>query len=1040
MPYTGPNGYQPYVPPPNLQQYGSRGMLQQNGQAQAFQRTGQAPYPQQHAHQAPTHHIPAHPSQQQQYRPPSNFSQTAYTTPQFYGQPQPTSFYQTPSPSIQYQQPVQQPYLSPSVQNAPIQDYRSYSPDPLQGSFSPQQQYQPRPQQQARYGTSQTVPTASPQQQSAPSPQWTNYARPHSGQNVTSAAPRGSQHSPQPQQQRPSSQQRPQPDLARSHPGQVRQSSTTTSQRPPSQQHASVNQARHSSQLQQSTPPSTSRPGSGNSAQAQPQQPSAQQLPQTVNPANLQAPVQRYQGASPDVSQQRVAHVQVPVHRAQHSPDDEMARSSKRRKSNDGQSVPVCETPAQPHLTPQVKKPVAPSVKPAAAASTTAKSTSKQTSLDYQPVLLALSDEYIKAAYSMTGALSTAEVSEEALDTYHALLSTGMGCLETIIRNYHVSDPRKEARIRLRLASLLYEETDNDMETEEILSKGITICERARLVDLKYSMHHLLVRVWFKGQNARAAIKAVEKLIVDVEKLGLLHWVYAFRFLRVSIGLQAEATHAEYSALVKHLQAIQDMGSRNYHVPVQLVAATLEALVHLRSRTPESVDLAQRAMAGARTHQLSQDMAAMPQIRALLDCIDLACNLQNFEPNQASTKTEIMQRTLDSSSRDSTWSKDGTWQVPLCGPSTTSSDIASDTGGLMKQDSSGAYVLTFNWLTLTQLYILGFLFSGLATLHKNAGNEHKAEEYFGEGIKLSNAQIEAVPMSISAASAQYNQQRLTRMILRLYVVFGRCGRADWAVALKGIGNIRKDVRELEFDLPEEIACLVTYLEGVCNHGLGDLAGAMKIYRSDDLSLGKLGDSRPVTSTTSPIKVLAALNSIPIMRFNGDIEESERLVMKIQDFCVTSKNGNGNVYGNKALESALFALRATDPLDSVMENITIIKTKQFLQSAVQAAKNALNNQLLCLVMNLMTNMFFKNIVGDQAEKSVRAGRSLAKKSSNTLWIAVADQMYAETLERCGKLEEAAAARHSAQEAMHALPDSLRAALASSGMAGNGFARF
>ena len=53
---------------------------------------------------------------------------------------------------------------------------------------------------------------------------------------------------------------------------------------------------------------------------------------------------------------------------------------------------------------------------------------------------------------------------EEQLERYHQLIATGIACLESVLKNYRQTDARKEARIRLRLATLLVEETENDEE------------------------------------------------------------------------------------------------------------------------------------------------------------------------------------------------------------------------------------------------------------------------------------------------------------------------------------------------------------------------------------------------------------------------------------------------------------------------------------------------------------------------------------------------------------------------------------------------
>lgn len=125
-----------------------------------------------------------------------------------------------------------------------------------------------------------------------------------------------------------------------------------------------------------------------------------------------------------------------------------MSQPTKRRRSNEGQPVPVCQGP----------------------------------DVDYQAALLGLSDEYIVAAYSMQD-LET----DEHLEEYHDLITAGMGCLESVLKNYRHTDARKEARIRLRLATLLVEETENDEEASHprtfslpLRADRLTLCDRPK--------------------------------------------------------------------------------------------------------------------------------------------------------------------------------------------------------------------------------------------------------------------------------------------------------------------------------------------------------------------------------------------------------------------------------------------------------------------------------------------------------------------------------------------------------------------------------
>jgi hypothetical protein len=642
-------------------------------------------------------------------------------------------------------------------------------------------------------------------------------------------------------------------------------------------------------------------------------------------------------------------------------------------------------------------------------------------SVDYQATLLSLSDEYISAAYSMSTSLAGGEVPGDKLDEYYALLSTGMSCLESVLNNYRILDARKEARIRLRLASLIYEETDNDMDAEAILSKGIALCERARLTDPKYSMHHLLSRIWFKGGQARAAMKAVDKLIDEVEKLQLTHWIYAFRFLRVSFGLQADTTHQEAASLVKHLAAIGVTASKTHAVAVIIVASALEALVHLRTHTPDSVDLAQRALAAARTHQLSAEMAAMSQARALLDAADLACHLMRLNHEQATAKLSDLRRNLDDYYEDPEQSKDGCWLLPLSEFATNSDDIECDTSGILKQTSMGQYGLSMSWLTRTQATTLGFLLSGVTAVQK-ANTEQMPETFLGEGISLNKVTLEHNRESLSTASRHALWQDRMRITLQAYVVFSRCARADWETAMKGMGSIRQYIATARVTLDEDTSVLVDYLDAISKHGLGHLRQALELYRSPSLQLPATLDNKTIPNVNSAhLKVLALLNSILILRKLGASAEADELLHRVEPMCVMQHSSNGSDYGNRAIESAFHALKSTAP------EMTIVKTKHFIQLAIGAAQKVGNDRLLNILMNHMTHVFFANIVGRQAEQSAKVGRVLAKRSGDRLWMAVADRMFSETTEKSGNLAEAQNALQQGEQAMARLPVSLKTAL-------------
>ncbi|KAI7327247.1 hypothetical protein KC315_g7241 [Hortaea werneckii] len=701
---------------------------------------------------------------------------------------------------------------------------------------------------------------------------------------------------------------------------------------------------------------------------------------------------------TPQSSQHRTAsHVQIPLNR-QPSLVDEMPqpREAKRRRSNEGKAVPVCVSPAPPNSSgAQHVNRAPPASSPLTELNSSQLPPTPPPATDYHAILLALSDEYVSAAYSMSGALANTNEVTEQLEQYHNMMSLGMSCLESALKNYRQPDARREARIRLRLASLLYEETENSMECEEVLSKGIQLCERSKLLDLKYAMHHVFARLTAKS-NYKAAIKAVERLILDTEALRLVHWAYAFRFLRVSLSLEADLV--DYSAVAKNLQALSDTSDRLRHPGVKIVASTMEAMVHLQYGGSDKVELAQRALAAVRTHQLSDETKGLPQIQALADCLDLSCAIMQFNPDLIAQKLPQMQANMDAAAKSPGWSKNGSFQVSL--GVGASANLDDDSGGILRSTKTGEISLSFGWLTPSQLYALGYSLSGLATMQKDA-LDPKAISFLTEGFKLCKAATSCLPQPLDASRVGADWRRELSIMVQLKQASAHCGRAEWGAASPVIADVKRKVAEGAGSANIMVETELDYLAAVCLHGQGDIESALEHYSSSLLVFRPEGKE---VSALRDMQAIATLDRILILRNVQKEQEAETLLQSIEPYCLN--------HNNKALVSAYYVVKAT--ADS--GNSAIIKRKQYLQSAVQAAQAVKNNPLLCVILSSMTEMFFRGIVGEQATKSSQAARSLAYKTQNKLWISVTNRMYADTLELCGEHDKAGPVRHAAEQAI------------------------
>jgi len=120
------------------------------------------------------------------------------------------------------------------------------------------------------------------------------------------------------------------------------------------------------------------------------------------------------------------------------------------------------------------------------------------------PILLvSLAEEYFKAAHELAPAAALS-MSNNEVEAYERLIATGLACLDTALKNVRLP-PRLEANIRLRYAGVLFEETENSMEAETALTKGIALCERVWIFPLR--LWHIQELIWFPEPLLRPQVR-----------------------------------------------------------------------------------------------------------------------------------------------------------------------------------------------------------------------------------------------------------------------------------------------------------------------------------------------------------------------------------------------------------------------------------------------------------------------------------------------------------------------------------------------------
>ncbi|KAI4763290.1 hypothetical protein E4T52_04674 [Aureobasidium sp. EXF-3400] len=623
----------------------------------------------------------------------------------------------------------------------------------------------------------------------------------------------------------------------------------------------------------------------------------------------------------------------------------------------------------------------------------------RESAIDLQPVLLGLADQYISKAHGMSPYLAR-NPQEADIDQYYRLISAGLGCMESVLKNWKFPDPKVEARLQLRYANLLLEETENDGELQDLLTRGIALCERNRFNDLKYSMKHVQARSLFRT-HPRSALKMVDQLIQLTETYAHYSWMYVFRFLHLSFSLQLP--RPDLSAALQQLRRTSQQAEKQRQYPILATCSAIEALVHLRSSQADSADNFQRSLAAARTHQLNREVTDISQIATLLDCLDLCSDLINGKPDQLPEKMNIMQRALDGGKRKT--SPDGSFSVPTA--ETASDDISLDTGGIMERTADGKRAIVFQWLRRSELFALGYILSGLASSSKNA-LDHKSEKYVVEGDKLTtndyNPENERKVQSLRSSSAHLDRRMFYHRVCLQLLASLKCERADWQGAKEVLERLTEGLDTGDVDVQDFVQVSALYLTGTVKQATGDLEGALECYKSPALTL------QPTQKPTinQDLRILATLNMILILRPRRESREHVDYLMDlVEPLCEN--------HPNVSYKSALYIVRA-----SSTSALPILKMKHYLSSSANIAKKQGNALLLCVAINLMTSNFFVSIMGEKAELSAGSGKRLADRTQVPLWQGVANQLLANTLNFSGKGAESNEASVEAQKWTQKVP--------------------
>jgi hypothetical protein len=310
--------------------------------------------------------------------------------------------------------------------------------------------------------------------------------------------------------------------------------------------------------------------------------------------------------------------------------------------------------------------------------------------------LVALAEELFSEAFRLSADLAK-NLTPGCVEVYHKLISAGLACLKSCLYDFELL-PRVKARITLRYASLLFEETENLPEAEASVNRAIEVSDQHKLVDLKYTLQFLLAKMLFKSAP-KAAFKTLETAIENAVTYKHIPWVYASRFLSAQLLLELGMVSAVATA-VQQYRSIAALASERRDLAIFGAASIMEVIAHFRSPGSDSAENAKRALAAARTYQLDEG-SRVSQVVFLTQCYDTLMSFMYGGLMEVPAKLKTWQLTMDAISKGDEWNSSGdSMSIPFGVSGEYENIVTTDSKVVLDRNTDDLCTLKFSLVNL----------------------------------------------------------------------------------------------------------------------------------------------------------------------------------------------------------------------------------------------------------------------------------------------------------------------------------------------------
>lgn len=589
--------------------------------------------------------------------------------------------------------------------------------------------------------------------------------------------------------------------------------------------------------------------------------------------------------------------------------------------------------------------------------------------------LFPLSNEYLAAAHSLSWGLATGR---SDISLYHRLVVASTSVLYAVLADPS-AHPYTHIQARLRLASVLLEETQNSDEVEDILARGIALASKQNDFVAALEMKMLAATAAW-GKSKKSAARMLDAAAEDARVVGLREWV------KVKV-LKASLMVAEGDA-IQGAQELTDLETMNGLEGLAAMVKGLRALVEIREGRGQSIKVL--------LNEMKQLEMTTPSVSPQAKILRIMCQiLVSLEGSQYDTLERGLIPELNQTLASvQSWPLDGGLPIPL--------QIPNDPYA----------VINVSWISQSEANIIALLLTGLVRLRITNDTNRSAKAFFKQAHKQIKSDLawpdptadqSQPPMMAPIMSLQHAIRRRDRLVfLRAYTLMYLTLESFLMSAWTYSGYLREVSRiaqQLPPDLNEQFLPFTFYLSGVYFQATGNAHNAIQFYLK----------IRSLIPNTGELHIFALMNLVLLLEapqqqhyntFTAVPLESERSAM------------NGASTPSQYFRSLLSSLcklhpnpnvrYAHDLVSATLPTLTEVQLQNKLSTLLRYAMALNISQLGSIVAYLGAP---RAPTADQKLKLGKKGVSEAGRTGDSIWSWMNGKIVEGMLREQGKEEEA-----------------------------------